>query len=93
MMNKITILGFFSLASGILLVGYQGLAYLMDVKNQWHDIYLGELGNYYLYEFSDHLPFEFLQQGCEFLINGLPFYQLLMAAGCILIIIGGFIKN
>ncbi len=93
MMNKITVLGFFSMLSGVLLLGYQGLAYLMDVDNQWHDFYLGEFWNYYLYEFSDHLPFAVLQTGCEFIINGLPFYQLLMGIGLFLILIGAFIKN
>ncbi|MEA1967718.1 MAG: hypothetical protein U9N77_05825 [Thermodesulfobacteriota bacterium] len=91
--NKFTLFGLISAVSGLLLLGYQGLCYFMDMNNQWSEIYLGQLGNYYLYEFSDHIPFEIMQNGCEFLINDLPFYQLLVALGLILILIGAFIKK
>jgi len=93
MMNNMTMFGFTSLISGVLLLGYQALAYLMDVNNQWREIFLGDLGDSYLYNFADHLPFEVLQQGGDFLINGLPFYQLLMAVGLFFILVGAFVKN
>ncbi len=92
-MNKYTLIGIVSCLGGICTYGFQGLKGLMDKNNVWENIALVDISEDLIYGISDALPFEFLQQGFDFLAIDLPLYQLLLAIGVLFLLLGSFFKQ
>lgn len=92
-MNKFTLTGFALGAGGGGVLGYQGLASLMDPNNVWHDFTLAGVTDDRIAGIIEAMPAEFMEKGLHYLSYDLPLYKLLLAAGLAFFLLGAVFRD
>ena len=92
-MKKFNLAGCFLGAGGVLVLGFQAIAALMNADNFWSDLTLSTVTALDLDRYIQMVPFAPLQNGFVYLARDLPLYQLLAASGVICFVFGSFSRR
>lgn len=92
-LDKYTITGILLWIGSLMVLLFQGIASAMEKEEEMTNIILCDLGYDFFEAFSEKIPFAFLQNGFDYMVFEMSFYQVLMIFGTILIAIGMLIKE
>ncbi len=91
--NTFSLLGILSWVGSLIVLIVQGISTAMEKDIMWTEIILGDFAGDFFEIFTSRIPFEIVQNGFDYMLYDLPFYQLLLATGAVLFAIGLFVKN
>ncbi len=92
-MNKFTLLGLILLVLGGCILGFQAISSMMTAGDiTWKALNLVEVTGPETLEWVNGISVQLVQKGLKYIVT-MPLYLLSIAAGVLLLIIGGFISK
>lgn len=92
-MNIFTFTGYAFWAGSVVVLIFQAIASIMHTGNVWKNHTLASLSGDTIGALIQAVPFEFLEKKLYYLVNDLPLYQLLLAAGVLFFVMGSFSRK
>lgn len=86
--NTFTLIGIVSWLGSLIVLIVQGISTAMEKDITWTEIILGDFAGDFFEVATGWIPFQFVQNGFDFILYDLPFYQLLLGVGVVFFILG-----